>query len=168
MGVAASKAAQAAMGSHHAGNASLVIGPERKPAEPMVVFYQLARKFVDTAKSTPDRVTDIMYYTLAVGHHTGVIDCFDEALSCTVPVYERVCGALDSEDARYKLEGILRSGEIQVDPSNLSTLEGPVSAALAAAEPRSSEADFMQGLMDLFQRMECDPALYLMGRKRMP
>lgn len=157
------------MASHHAGSASLVIGPEQKPAEPLVVFYRLSRKFVDTEKSVPGRVTDIMYYTLAIGHHTGVIDCFDEALSCPVPAYEQVCSLVSDDDARYKLEGILRSGEIQVLKSDLPTLEKPLRAALDAAEGAPAEVvSFMEGLMHLLELMECDPALYLMGRKRMP
>lgn len=46
-----------------------------------VEVRKLTRKFVDSAASIPDESTDVLYYTLAVGHHTGVIDCFERALS---------------------------------------------------------------------------------------
>lgn len=168
MGTAVSEAAREAMASRHASSASLVIGPERKPAEPMVVFYRLSRKFVDTEKSVPGRATDIMYYTLAIGHHTGVIDCFDEAVSCPLPVYEQVCSLVDDEDARYKLAGILRSGEIQVLKSDLPTLVEPLREALDEDGAPAEAVSFMEGLLGLLELMESDSALYLMGRKRMP
>ncbi len=50
-------------------------------APDQVVFYELTRKFVETRKRSPGQVCDVLYYTLAVGHHTGVLDCFEPRLS---------------------------------------------------------------------------------------
>ena len=39
-----------------------------------VVLYQLGTKFVDNDYSIPEESKDVMYYALAVGHRTGVVD----------------------------------------------------------------------------------------------
>ena len=169
MGVAASTAAAAAMRATCASAESLVIGPVARPAEPMVVFYRLSYKFVDNESSVPDKDTsDIMYYTLAVGHHTGVIDCFGEGLSCPKPVYAEVCGLIADERARYKLGGILRSGEIQVGQEDLPTLLPAVREALENGTPAPSEAAlaWLRGFAALLEAMVADKVLYLMGRER--
>lgn len=176
-----SQAAREAMKATCASAESLVIGPVDKPTEPMVVFYQLGRKFVDDERSIPDGASEIMYYTLAVGHHTGVIDCFDEKLRCTLSEYEGVCALLpEGSDARYKLEGVLRSGEIQVDRDCVPVLDGPVREALAAlgglddgvgregGDGRSVERAWLEGFSSCLAAIKSEPAVYLMGRTRMP
>ncbi len=40
-----------------------------------VVFSQLRRKFVDENDNTPQQAQQVVYYSLAIGHHLGVIDC---------------------------------------------------------------------------------------------
>jgi hypothetical protein len=170
MGVAASDAAGKAMAANHASAESLVIGPVRTPKEPMVIFYRLARKFVDDERSVPSDAdtTNIMYYTLAVGHHTGVIDCFDECLSCTVPVYEAVCAELEEgSHARYKLEGVLRSGEIQVLQEDAPELSEAAHAALEDSAD-SPAKDWLRQFAELLDEMGRTKSLYLMGRKRLP
>lgn len=47
-----------------------------------VVFSQLSRKFIDENDATPDAAQQVVYYSLAIGHHLGVIDCLEAALSC--------------------------------------------------------------------------------------
>ena len=54
-----------------------------------VVFYELTRKFVETEEDVPQEACDVLYYTLAVGHHTGVLDCFEPRLSVPVNVFCR-------------------------------------------------------------------------------
>jgi formate hydrogenlyase maturation protein HycH len=46
-----------------------------------VVFSQRA-VFIDENDSTPDQAQRVVYYSLAIGHHLGVIDCLETALSC--------------------------------------------------------------------------------------
>ncbi|MGI6216215.1 MAG: formate hydrogenlyase maturation HycH family protein [Coriobacteriales bacterium] len=187
MGIAKSEAARKAMEARGASPESLVIGPVRKPEEPMVVFYRLSRKFVDDERSVPSdpKSTEIMYYTLAVGHHSGVIDCFDECLSCTVPEYREVCGMFqEGSHARYKLEGVTRTGEIQVlqeDAPELAKATGEVLEAIEAASPSGlsgksvdspNEGFSIRGWLEefyaLLEEMGRDKALYLMGRERRP
>ena len=149
--------------------------------EPEVVFYQLTRKFVDNAKSIPDEAADVMYYTLAVGHHTGVIDCFEERLRCTVKTYEQAMALFEEGgDARYKLEAITRSGEVQIEQRHLPVLLDPLDAAIDAAgacdaswdeasrEPRYANdvAELLRGLRSLTKVLEQSAAAYIMGRVR--
>lgn len=135
---------------------------------PEVVFYQLTRKFVDNEKSIPDEAKDVMYYTLAVGHHTGVIDCFEEKLRTPLSVYESVLAKLPEGDARYKLEGILRSSEIQIEQHHLQTLLPCVQEALEGETGGEDEKALLSGLMNLFNVLVGNVAAYIMGRVRVP
>lgn len=47
-----------------------------------VVFSQLSRKFIDENDATPAEAQQVVYYSLAIGHHLGVIDCLEAALTC--------------------------------------------------------------------------------------
>lgn len=37
-----------------------------------VVFSQLSRKFIDENDATPDQAQQVVYYSLAIGHHLGL------------------------------------------------------------------------------------------------
>jgi hypothetical protein len=171
MEIAESKAAAEAMRAHHAQAASKVIGPAGREGAPRVVFYQLGRKFVDDEREIPKESEEVMYYTLAVGHHTGIIDCFDEKVSCPLDVYRNTVAMLPQGDARYKLEGILRSGEIQVDKSHVKTLDAPVKELLANLEAQDDPAhaaarSWLAGFSASLDAISGNPAIYLMGRER--
>jgi hypothetical protein len=173
MSIGASSRADEAMHAAHASAESLVIGPEQRPSEPMVVFYRLARKFVDDERSVPQDETSsqILYYTLSVGHHTGIIDCFDECLSCTLPCYEAACALLpEGSHARYKMEGILRSGEIQVLHEEVAELLDAARSALAQGDGKEpSEArEWLEGFARVLEEIQPTKAAYLMGRERLP
>ena len=83
-----------------------------------VMFYRLTKKFVESREEIPDEAKEVMYYTLAIGHHTGVIDCFEPVLGCSRELYDKVVALFPAGDARFKLEGIARFGEIQIDKSD--------------------------------------------------
>ncbi len=107
---------------------------------PQVVFYQLGTKFVDNDYSIPDESKEVMYYALAVGHHTGVIDCFEEKLRSSLEVYEQAIALFDEQSAAaYKLKGIIRSSEIQIDKSHLPVLMDAVREARAKAGAASED-----------------------------
>ena len=104
-------------------------------SQPAVVFYQVEKKFVDNDYSIPEQSKEVMYYALSVGHHTGVIDCFAERVRCPLTVYKRALALFASyEQARYKLEGIERTGEIQIDKSHVSMLLPAVRAVCQGLE----------------------------------
>lgn len=149
--------------------------------EGMVTFYRLTRKFVESAESIPDEAKQVMYYTLSIGHHTGVIDCFEPALACPRDLYDAVCALMPQGPARFKLEGIGRFGEIQIDKSHLGVLMPAVDEALASlgfrgsakagldvADPQfglhTREAAWLMQFRDLLLDVQGEAALYLTGR----
>ncbi len=138
-------------------------------AGPQVVFYQLTKKFVDTEESVPDDAQDVLYYTLAVGHHTGVIDCFEERFRCPLEVYARLIDAFPEGDARYKLEGIVSHGEIQIDKTHLAVMVPGLAAMQDGGESLDAEVraalDSLTGAVDVLAR---EGAAYIMGRIRRP
>ena len=145
-------------------------------AGPEVVFYQLTKKFVDTEESVPDDAQDVLYYTLAVGHHTGVIDCFEERLRCPLSTYERLVEAFPEGDARYKLAGVMRHGEIQIDKMHLAVMVPGLAAMREAADQGTGEVaalddearavlDALTEMVDVLAR---EGAAYIMGRIRRP
>ncbi|SJI19853.1 protein processing element [Shigella sonnei] len=40
-----------------------------------IVFWTLRKKFVASSDEMPEHSSQVMYYSLAIGHHVGVIDC---------------------------------------------------------------------------------------------
>lgn len=141
-----------------------------------VEFRKLTRKFVDSASSIPEESTDVLYYTLAVGHHTGVIDCFERALAMPVGAYEKMVALMDDEEARYKLAGVLRFGEIEIDKSHVGLLLPAARAALAGLdvfnEPGKtsialdpSEVGQLMGFVDLLLAVRDEPSVYAMVRR---
>lgn len=145
---------------------------DREAPGAQVVFYQLTRKFVDDARSVPEDAQSVLYYTLAVGHHTGVIDCFEERLRSSLEAYERVLDLLgDAEDARYKLAGILRGGEVQIDRSHVASLQDAVARAAAVAPPADGggpgeEGAWLAAFAELLEVLAADGTAYIMGRRR--
>lgn len=147
-----------------------------------VVFYRLGQKFVDNERSIPEEVQSVLYYTLAIGHHTGVIDCLQPRLATSREVFADVLGLLGPGDAYEKLAGIERFGEIElkkehvgaVKPGVLATLEQlgmsaadeasageGVAGAVTAADAPSWLAEFLR----LLEEIQCEPAVYAMGRR---
>ncbi|MCL2529050.1 MAG: formate hydrogenlyase maturation protein HycH [Coriobacteriia bacterium] len=141
---------------------------EREPynsKESFVVFYQLSTKFVDNEREIPDETAEVMYYSLAIGHHTGVIDCFSEKFRCPLSVYLEVIELLPEDSkARYKLEGILRHGEIQVDKNHAAFLLDEIREPLLALETSREAQDFSLALTESLHTIQSSPVVYLMGR----
>ncbi len=170
MGVAKSPAAEEAMRERRAQAASCVMGPlSQRDAEPIVVFYRLRRKFVDSEESLSERSCDIIYYTLAVGHHTGTIDCFEEELVCLVEEYEQVIDLIPEGALRRKLAGVLRCGEIQIDNAHARRLASELREVLARgySDPASVVPMVWLGrLLRMLDEAAEDPVVYYMGRLR--
>lgn len=98
-----------------------------------VVFYRLGRKFVDNERSIPEDVQSVLYYTLAIGHHTGVIDCLDPRIGTSREVFGEVLALLGDGEASDKLAGVERFGEIQIDKEHVGVLREAACAVLAEA-----------------------------------
>ncbi len=136
-----------------------------------VVFYKLAAKIVDQEPESTREAADILYYALSVGHHTGVMDCFVERLSCPSDRYAALVEMLPESPARYKLEGIMRFGEIQIDRSHLRFLRpaiGEVARKLFTrrdANPYMREIAWLADFFQLLEEVDQDASSYIMGRR---
>ncbi|ROP59027.1 formate hydrogenlyase maturation protein HycH [Enterobacter sp. BIGb0383] len=138
----------------------------RAPVVDKVVFYALNSKFVDEKSArqrSTQKVQEVIYYSLAIGHHLGVIDCLKSRLECPLEGYQRWISCLQSGEARRKLAGVARFGEITIDSSHTHLL----ALALRAAREQMNDEQQMwsDGLIALLQQIENDPAMYLMVRR---
>lgn len=139
----------------------------RQPHHNSVVFYSLSSKFVDEKKAqqhSSQKVQEVVYYSLAIGHHLGVIDCLTSALACPLEGYRRWVDCLPPDGAaHHKLAGVDRFGEINIDSSHTHLL----ALALRAARPQMTpeQQGWSDTLIALLARIENDPAMYLMVRR---
>ena len=136
--------------------------------DPMVVFYSLSRKFVQKKEDedrTPQEAKEVIYYSLAIGHHLGVIDCLKTCLECPLTGYRAWVAKLPEEStARRKLEGLPRYGEISIDSTHTHLL----ACALDKARPQMNEQEqtWTDALIAALQMIENEPAIYLMVKRR--
>jgi hypothetical protein len=126
---------------------------------PKIVVYQLRSKFVNQREDVPEDARQVVYYTLAVGHHVGVMDCFSSQMEIPLDEYTTWLQKLPEGPARTKLEGVVRWGEIEVNSSHVAMLL-PLFEAAQADSPGWSR-NFAQCLNGIKQ----ESALYLMMRK---
>ncbi len=124
-----------------------------------VVFYQLSHKFVDEQAAIPETARQVIYYSLAIGHHLGVLDCLTRRLSAPLAEFSGWLQTLPEGPARAKLEGVMRWGEIEINHSH-------VEALLRAINTETSGADWASELVQCLQDMRQEPALYLMVRRQ--
>jgi formate hydrogenlyase maturation protein HycH len=129
-----------------------------------VVFYRLGRRFLDAQQRPPADAQQVVYYSLAIGHHVGVIDALSPIL--TVPYDRFLVGveALGPGEAKRKLDGVRRFGEITIDAEHVALLRSALQAAFPALDREGAE--WARALDLVLQEMEHEPALYLMVRRR--
>ncbi|MDE2183706.1 MAG: formate hydrogenlyase maturation protein HycH [Alphaproteobacteria bacterium] len=129
-----------------------------------VVFYQLSSKFLQKGQAPPPDATQVLYYSLGVGHHVGVIDTFKPFLTCDYDRYLDAVALLPEGEAKRKLEGLRRFGEIAIDASHTASLRRSLDMARTkfAAEARQWTDGFDQAL----QAIDREPALTLMVRRQ--
>ncbi|WP_039055845.1 formate hydrogenlyase maturation HycH family protein [Enterobacter sp. Bisph1] len=128
-----------------------------------VMFWLLRQKFVDNSVELEEKSRQVMYYSLAIGHHVGVIDCLNVTLECPAADYQQWLTLFDDADARRKMQGLLTFGEIVIDASHINTL-APTFAQLAETA-QSPWREWSRQLLQHLQDMAQEPALYLMVRK---
>jgi hypothetical protein len=129
-----------------------------------VVFYQLTHKFVDQTRETPQQARQVVYFTLAIGHHIGVMDCFQALLEMPLDDYRRWVALLPHGSARRKLEGLLKWGEIEINHDHAAGLLAALMDSLP--EMNAAQASWAGVLSHCLRSMAEEPALYLMVRKR--
>ena len=128
-----------------------------------IVFWTLRKKFVASSDEMPEHSSQVMYYSLAIGHHVGVIDCLNVAFPCPLTEYEDWLALVEEEQARRKMLGVMTFGEIVIDASHTALLTrafAPLADdAMSAWQARSIQ--FIHLLDEIVQ----EPAIYLMARK---
>lgn len=128
-----------------------------------VRFCSLNQKFVDNDDQIPEQAQEVMYYSLAIGHHVGVIDCLKTVLECSLDDYKNWIGKLPTGDAKRKFEGLLRFGEITIDSSHVQLLAQELNRSRPLFEPQ--ELEWTDTLMRTLHSIESEPAIYLMVRR---
>ncbi|HHW41745.1 MAG TPA: formate hydrogenlyase maturation protein HycH [Syntrophomonadaceae bacterium] len=127
-----------------------------------IQFYQLSRKFVDS-KDTPGRSKNLIYYTQAIGHHIGVLDCLTPVFKINATAYQSLLAKIPEGEARRKLEGVLKWGEIEITKEHVSVLLDALSWVLKSLPHR--EQKWTAKLTRLLRLMEQDPVIYLVVRR---
>ena len=128
------------------------------------MFYRLSRKIVNNQDAIPEDARQVMYYSLAIGHHVGVMDCLSELMTVPVETYKRCLELLPEGEARRKLEGALTWDEIEINRSHVDELL----PALKGMNPRTTDLDvaWVQTLIQCLREIVAEPALYLMVKMR--
>ena len=131
--------------------------------ESKVVFYQLGQKFLDEKEAASAEAGQVVYYSLAIGHHVGVIDCLRPILDCPLREFAAWLESWPEGPARSKLSGLLSFGEINIDASHVSML-APALAEHAAFSEQASQ--WAETLLQALRAIKAEPAIYLIGRRR--
>lgn len=130
-----------------------------------IVFYQLSRKFVEPAQKAraPENSRQLVRYALALGHHIGVIDCFSATLDIPDEGLRAWLARWPEGDARRKLEGVLRFGEIEVSAPYVPALRDALRHDEGAT---GDEREWARRIGEMLDAMAEEPAIYLMVRRR--
>jgi hydrogenase-4 component J len=129
-----------------------------------VVFYQLNARFLERTEDIPEDARQVVYYSLAIGHHIGVFDCFKPVLTCAGAVYDQIVAAMpEGGEARRKLDGLLRFGEIVVDRSHTRMLKAAIGEVVGGLDGEA--AAWLRALDTALSAIEQEPVMYLMGRR---
>jgi len=129
-----------------------------------VVFYQLTHKFVNREQNIPESARQVVYYSLAIGHHVGVMDCFQSLMEIPLEGYRQWISHLPEGTSRNKMEGVLKWGEIEVNHSHANDLIPALKDSRSHMD--KTQAEWSETLSHCLQGMLKEPALYLMIRKR--
>ncbi|TCC09438.1 formate hydrogenlyase maturation protein HycH [Kosakonia quasisacchari] len=129
-----------------------------------VVFSQLRRKFIDENDTAPAQAQQVVYYSLAIGHHLGVIDCLETALSCPWDDYLTWIATLEAgSEARRKMEGVPRYGEIVIDSTHVMLLANAFDRA--QVRQNAQQLAWSKALLSMLHDIHQESAIYLMVRR---
>ena len=127
------------------------------------VLYQLTHKFLHREQDIPEGPRQVIYYSLAIGHHVGVMDCFQSVMELPLEDYRRWLGCIPEGTGHRKLAGLLKWGEIELNCEHAKELLPLLQNTLAFEE--AAEAQWTEVLIDRLKKMIDEPAMYLMVRK---
>ncbi len=129
-----------------------------------VMFYRLSRKFVDDKDDVPEDARQVMYYSLAIGHHLGIVDCLKSDMDCSGAEYLDWIAALNEDSEAYrKMQGFLMFGEITIFPEHIHMLALAFDAIDSATQTEKSRA-LTKGFIEILTAIFNEPNMYLMIR----
>lgn len=132
--------------------------------DPEIAFYRLSRKVVNNEEKIPEQARQVMYYSLAIGHHIGVMDCFSELMVVPAQLYKHCLDQMPMGGARRKLEGALEWSEIEINRSHVDELLPALSGLVRAVDGK--DTDWVTAMIRCLKEMVDEPALYLMVKMR--
>lgn len=132
--------------------------------EPQVVFYRLSRKIINNQQDIPSDARQVMYYSLAIGHHVGVMDCFSELMAIPADNYRGWLDRLPEGEARRKLQGVLKWQEIEINREHVGELLPALDSLMSGME--NPDCRWIKTVIGCLQEMVAEPALYLMVKMR--
>jgi hypothetical protein len=91
-----------------------------------VVFYQLSARFLNKGQTVPPDAEQVLYYSLGIGHHVGVIDTFKPIMDCRYDSYMAAVAVLPEGEARRKLESSEEPSALLVRISMQKQKSGPI------------------------------------------
>ena len=128
-----------------------------------VIFYQLSRKFVSSEIKIPEQSRQVIYYSLAIGHHVGVMDCFKQIFEVSRLEFEEWISGLPEGNGKRKLEGISKWGEVEINSTHAADLLRDINQSRRKNE--TSDSKWPGIFAQCLEMMLKEPALYLMGRR---
>ncbi|MEI8631298.1 formate hydrogenlyase maturation HycH family protein [Vibrio sp. PP-XX7] len=112
----------------------------------------------------PQEAKQVMYYSLAIGHHLGIVDCLKSEMVCTGHEYLDWIRALPEESEAYrKMQGFLMFGEITIFPEHINMLALAFDRIDAEAQSEKSR-DLTKGMLKILTAIHNEPTMYLMIR----
>lgn len=124
-----------------------------------IVFYRLMSKIVNQREDIPDDARQVVYYTLAVGHHVGVLDCFTPLFEIPMDSFTNWLNCVPVSNGKSKLAGILKWGEIEINRSHVSILQELLDL------PISDNFSWKESFQQCLDSMVMEPAFYMMVKK---
>ena len=128
------------------------------------VLYQLTHKFLSQKQTLPEGPRQVIYYSLAIGHHVGVMDCFHMLIAIPLEDYRRWLAHIPEGTGHRKLEGLLKWGEIEINHEHARDLLPLLRNSLPFMD--ALDVPWTKALLDQLKKMIEEPALYLMVRKQ--
>src|SRR5574340_491408 len=114
--------------------------------EHKVVFYQLTHKFLNQDQAIPEGPRQVIYYSLAIGHHVGVMDCFQPLMELPLEAFESWLGCLPDGPGRKKLDGLMKFGEIEINHDHAHDISDAINACMGSISPQ--QAGWSRVLLD--------------------
>ncbi len=142
-----------------------------------IVFYRLTKRFVEDESDVSEEALDVIYYTLAMGHNTGIIDCFDPKIAIDRKLFDHIVDSLDDSEGKRKLSGIEKFGEIQLDKLSvvdvIETVEKldlnessePPLVDRYADQRVVTASQFREELLELASQVYYQPQVYVVARR---